>query len=257
MKPRLRIPPFRLPLKVKLLLAAALLMSGLFLAYNLAQYFVLKQWMLQLEKSSIQKMMAELQDHFTNSELNEDPVLIDRHKRFIESINQKNQLIRVLDSNGRTSLVVADGVPEEWVPPAAAARKQMMSAAHGAERLLILRSPLSAPDFRGTIEIVNRLETFGRLHNAMLAVMIAGGGSLSRSAAWVDGWWQRQLLRPVKSLADAMRSAKENGVQVRVDHVSSEDELSQLATLFNSLMDRVEASFRHRASSSSRMLPMN
>ncbi|UUZ79875.1 HAMP domain-containing protein [Paenibacillus sp. P26] len=56
----------------------------------------------------------------------------------------------------------------------------------------------------------------------------------------------RQLLRPVKSLADAMRSAKENGVQVRVDHVSSEDELSQLATLFNSLMDRVEASFRQQ-----------
>ncbi|KIL40712.1 hypothetical protein SD70_11535 [Gordoniibacillus kamchatkensis] len=246
MKFRYRIARLRLPLKVKLLLAAALLMAGLFFAYNLVQYVVLKEWMLNLEKTSIQHMMVELQDHFANSELNEDPDLLDRHKRFIESINQNNQLVRVLDSAAKPLLVVADSVPEEWVPPAAAVRQQLTSVTYGRQRLLVLRSPLDTPRFHGTIEIVNNLESFGKLHNAVLTVMLIGGG-VALGISGLGGWLvARQLLRPVQSLADAMRRAKENGLQERVGHVSDGDELSQLASLYNGLMDQVEGSFRQQ-----------
>lgn len=233
----------RLPLRVKLLLIAAILMSGLFLANNFVQYIVLKQWMMNLEKASIQETMAELQDHFVNSGILDDPLVLDRHKRFIESINRNNQLIRVLDAQGKPLLAVTDGIPEKLIPPMAAARARLSFEERGGERLLEFRSPLNTAQFQGTIEIADSLNMFGKYQDAILLVMLIGGAA-AVGVSGLGGWRvAMQLLRPVQSLAETMKRAKEHGWQERVVIPDNSDELSQLAGLFNGLMDRVEASF--------------
>ncbi|MFC5649702.1 hypothetical protein ACFPYJ_11325 [Paenibacillus solisilvae] len=187
MKGRIWIVSTRLPLKVKLVLAAAVLIFGLFIVYNFVQFLVLRQWMLNREETSIHQMMTELQDHFSNSLLTDDSELLDRHKRFIESINQNNQLIRVLDGNGNLLLAVNERLPYTWVPPETVTRTQWIHATYNGDRLLVLRSPLSTDQFKGTIEIVDSLDTFGRLSDMMLIVMLAGG-VISVAISGLGGW---------------------------------------------------------------------
>lgn len=246
MTARLRFPAARLPLKLKLLIAAAVLISGLFIAYNLTQYVVLKQWLLRQEEISIREMLAELQNHFSDVQLVKDPQQLDRQKRFIESINENDQLVRILDANGDVVLAVSDSVPESWVSPMAVSRTQLVHTTHGNDRLLVLRSPLNNPTFSGTIEIVNNLSSFSKLNRFMLLIMLIGALAavgISSLGGWIVA---RQLLRPVQSLAETMKNIQVKGWQERVKVVDNGDELSRLAELFNRLMDRVESSFRQQ-----------
>ncbi|MCZ8513767.1 HAMP domain-containing histidine kinase [Paenibacillus filicis] len=241
---RLAVP--RPALKMKLLLAAALLILGLFIVYSLVQYFVLQSWMLKVEETSVRKEMLQLQDHFTGRLLTDDPVLLDGQQRFIETVNQNGQRIRLLRPDGSILLSVSDGIPEDWVPQEMAAATRLMHTSHEDNLLIVMRSPVRTGQFTGTIEIVSNLSMFGRLNRLMLVVMLAGG-AIAVVVSGLGGWLLAgQLLRPVQRLAEAMRRAEANGLQERVALTDSGDELSWLAKLFNGLMDRVEASFRQQ-----------
>jgi two-component system sensor histidine kinase ArlS len=54
----------RLPMKWKLTLGASLIFIILFMAYNIAQYVIINQWLIKEEERAIQKNMDEIQVYF-------------------------------------------------------------------------------------------------------------------------------------------------------------------------------------------------
>lgn len=231
------------PIKRKIVLWSSCMLILLFVAYNFAQYVVINQWMINREKVSIQKSMGELQDFFKEKkgELNAQSII--NSTSFIEKVNEQNQLIRILDAEGKPIVTVTDELSADVVGPQASDRPLLISVWHYEDHLLVMRSPLVSGAFQGTIEIVNNLETFDQWSNAIFWVMIiAGLGAVLLSG--IGGFLlARQLLRPIQSLADAIRNVKKKGLHERVPHSGANDELSQLAILFNDLMSQLETSF--------------
>jgi two-component system sensor histidine kinase ArlS len=234
----------QLPIRWKLALFSSLLMCLLFIIYNGIQYFVINEWLIKQEEKAIQQNMDEILIYFQEKSLTSDE--IHNSFQFIENINQSNQMIRILDSKGTSVLTVTDKLPESWVQPEVASHAHMISAWHLQDHLLILRTPLILDHFTGTVEIVNNLENADKLSNMMLMVMLAGGiGAILLSA--IGGVFiSRQLIKPIQSMTDTMIKIKQNGLQERVKVQDNHDELSNLARLFNKLMDQLEWSFQQQ-----------
>ncbi|WP_442952388.1 sensor histidine kinase [Paenibacillus sp. UNC451MF] len=234
-----------LTIKWKMVLWSSFMLIVLFTAYNFAQYAAVNQWMVKQEKASIQKTMTQLVDYF-QEKIPLNDTKIKSSANFLEKLNEHNQLIRILDEHGIPIITITDQMPESYVTPQTVDREMLLSLWHYEDHLLVMRSPLISGDFRGTIEIVNNLETFDQFTAMIFWVMIlAGCGSVLLSA--LGGYLLvKQFLKPVQSLADAIRNVKQKGLHERVEQHGDKDELSRLAALFNDLMSELETSFKQQ-----------
>ncbi|MFB6365540.1 ATP-binding protein [Paenibacillus elgii] len=241
---KLRMRFTRLPIKWQMTLWSAFMLFVLFTVYNAVQYIGINQWMNSREVESVRQTMGELQSYFTEKSDILDAGQIVRSRHFIQSINQKNQLIRVLDGEGKSVLTVLSALPEDWVAPRPVTNTELESVWHQEEHLLVLRAPVVSEKFRGTIEIVSNLETFDELKGIVTLVMILGGVGAVLLSGLGGLLLAGRLLRPVQSITDTMRSIQKNGLQERVPFYDNRDEISALARVFNEMMDQLEASFR-------------
>ncbi|KWX80094.1 histidine kinase [Paenibacillus riograndensis] len=232
----------RLSVRWKLAIWSSVLLCVLFLGYNGVQYFVINHWMFHREQKAVHKNVEEIQEYFRAQSGTDRKIAGSRS--FIESINVSHQMIRILNANGTPILTVSDQLPEDWVQPQTAVKTDTTSVWHEEEHLLLIRSPLRTASFTGTIEIVNNLESSDQLSDMLMGVMIAGWlGAIVISAAG-GVFLSRLLLRPIQSLSDTMMRIKQNGLQERVGVPgSNNDELAQLARVFNDLMEQLETSF--------------
>jgi two-component system sensor histidine kinase ArlS len=190
--------------------------------------------------------MNELQSYFLEKKSILSVDQIRQSRNFVEQVNQNNQLTRILDEKGVPIITVSNKVPENWVIPQSVLMPELTSQWHHQDHLLIIRSPLKTEHFTGTIEIINNLEAFDKLNELILLVMFIGGGIaiiISGLGGWIVAY---QLLKPVQSMANAMRSIKEKGFQERVHYIGAKDEISDLSALFNNMMDDLETSFRQQ-----------
>ncbi|MEC0212463.1 HAMP domain-containing histidine kinase [Paenibacillus ehimensis] len=241
---KLRMLFTRLPIKWQMTLWSAFMLFVLFTLYNAVQYIGINQWMSGREVESVRKTMGELQSYFTEKTDILDAGQIVRSRHFIESINQKNQLIRILDGEGKPVLTVLTALPEDWVAPRPVTKAELESVWHQKEHLLVLRAPVISEKFRGTIEIVSNLETFDELKGMVTLVMILGGVGAILLSGLGGLLLAGRLLKPVQSIADTMRRIQRNGLQERVPFYDNKDEISALAHVFNEMMDQLETSFR-------------
>ncbi|ANY66071.1 hypothetical protein BBD42_06065 [Paenibacillus sp. BIHB 4019] len=239
----------RLPLKWKLMLGSALMLFLLFAAYNLVQYAFVESWMKQqAEWDAQQNMRAVLNDllekerSFSESEL---PAI--RNK--LEKINERGQMIRVLDDRGHAVISVSDEMPQDWLRyyPDLEGKLPPTGTWFLEGQLLLMRSPLTIFDFDGTVEIVKSVKEFDKLSADFFRIMLLcclGAIFISGIGGWLLA---RQLLRPLKAMNQTMMNVKEKGLQERVAlQTSGKDEISALMLRFNEMMDQVERSFEQQ-----------
>lgn len=233
-----------LPIKWKLMLGAAVLIFLLFASYNFAQYLVLKQWMMKQEEDKIQVNMVQFQDYFQDKLAATKDLPIAESQLYIEKMTGKNQLVRILDKEGKPLVTVANHFVVNWVVPKSVVVPELYDTmTHKEDHILIYRSPLVAGSFVGTIELASNLETFDHFSETLLWVMLIGG-ILAVFISGISGLAiSRQFMRPIRALASTIRSVKEKGLSERVTDIQNGDELSSLAKLFNELMNQLEFSF--------------
>ena len=83
--------------------------------------------------------------------------------------------------------------------------------------------------------------------NVILTIMTAGGiAVILLSILGGGGAISRRLLTPIKELTNTMKKVEEKGMQERVQVYETKDELSALAIMFNTMMDKLEHSFRQQ-----------
>ncbi|MEC0174149.1 ATP-binding protein [Paenibacillus favisporus] len=236
----------RLPVIWKLMIGATLLIFLLFATYNFAQYLVLKHWMLNQERDALHVMMSQVQGYLEEQQATKESLESPEASSFIRNILGKNQMIRLIDDNGANLLLVTNHFNPKWITPLPITKSSLQDAWHGEDHILIYRTPFAIKNESGTVEMATNLETFDHFNATLLWVMVIGG-FLAVCISAASGWAiAKQFLRPVKALAVTIQNVKQNGLQERVGNIGNGDELSQLASLFNELMDQLEVSFRQQ-----------
>ena len=233
----------KLPIRWKLALGSALLFFLLIALYNLVQYLVINQWINNRERNVMQRNAAAIQGYFLDKDNDIGVEELENSKAFLEKINEQGQMIRIVRRDGKSILMVTKDIDPEWVAAEFVQTSQMLEGKHGEDHLLIVRTPLITSHFTGTIEIVRNTETVDQLLNFILIVMTAGGIIAILLSILGGMMISRRLLAPIKDLTNTMKKVVEKGLHERVIVYETKDELSALATMFNTMMDKLEHSF--------------
>jgi two-component system, OmpR family, sensor histidine kinase ArlS len=233
----------RLPLKWKLTLGASLVLIVLFVTYNMAQYLVINQWLMKEEKSSIQKNMEEIQIYFQEKGSALNLQQVQSSEPFLNKVNKRNQMTRILDQQGHVVIALSDPSGKVWPAPRLVTKPALTSEWEREDHLLVMRSPFMSPAFIGTIEIINNLEKFDKINDILIALM-AAGAVIAILLSFLGGTLlSHQLLRPIHNLTDTITKIKKNGLDERVDVPDNGDEIAHLGTMFNEMMEKLQASF--------------
>ncbi|MDQ6423241.1 HAMP domain-containing histidine kinase [Paenibacillus sp. LHD-117] len=234
---------FRLPIKIKLTLGSTLLIMALFVGYNLLQYIVMEQWIIQREKKNIRHDMNAILNDLLEREAEFKSDSLADIKQYLDKMNSDDQRIRVLDADHRALITVTDNVTDPWMDPLPIPQQEIGIYKKDGHSLLIMKSPLTIHRFTGTVEIVKSLAQFEALTKTISQVMFyfaIGAVALSVLVGWL---LTRRLLRPLQAMAQTIRDVNNKGMQERMRPAMNGDEISTLMVMFNDMMDRVEETF--------------
>ncbi|MCP1123912.1 HAMP domain-containing histidine kinase [Bacillus sp. 3103sda1] len=232
-----------LPIKWKLTLWSSALLFILFFLYNILQFVIIDHWTLNYEKKQIDRQVKEIEAYFNNENTNHTANTIENSKEFLASINDKNQMIRILDAKGKALVTVSRDFNPNWVVPKNVDQSETSMTRHLEDKVLVQRMPITTRTFTGTIEVGQNFEAFDHLMKLIFLVMVAAGiGGLLLS--FLGGTiLAKQLLLSVQAITDTMNKIKTNGLKERVPIHENNDEFAKLGLLFNELMDNLETSF--------------
>ena len=160
-----------------------------------------------------------------------------------ENIIGQDEIIRILDRDGKETFNISDDFPDI----------QSNKLGNGFHRIkeddddfLMLKEPLILGDFKGTLEIGQSVETFEEFMESVFWVLLAGT-ILSLILSIIGGQLlARKLLAPLAVMTHTMRKIENEHFQERMPIMETNDEFSQLSSIFNSMMDRIEASMEQQ-----------
>ncbi|WP_318618400.1 HAMP domain-containing histidine kinase [Priestia megaterium] len=232
-----------LPIRWQITLWSSMFLFFLFLSYNLFQYIVIDNSILNYEK---QNGIHQLNEVLAFIQSDDEPLSlkqIENSEGYLSKINEKNQLIRVLDRKGNIITSTSNNVSPNWQQPKTVKHQEYKVIRNHDERLLVLRSPIVTDNFTGTVEIVRNMEMSDVFMDKIFLLMLAAGvGSLIFSI--LGGTiLAKKILSNIQALTLTMKKIKTNGLEERVPVNEKNDEFAQLGSLFNELMDSLEDSF--------------
>ena len=198
--------------------------------------------MMNREEIAINRTMSDITTFYNAKSNKPNRGEIKNSQTFLRKMNDKDQLIRVYDKDGH--VLVSDKNGDFPVLEAAPTRKKVtQKVSIEGDEAFVSRAPLNGDDFTGTVEIVRQLNNYRRMMGYLFWVMtIFGVAAIIFSA--ISGYLlAKQLLKPVRDLAKAMKQIKETGFQERMNGYKQKDELTALTNVFNEMMDEIEKSF--------------
>lgn len=235
--------PKSIKIKWKLTFWAALLILFLFLSYTFVQYVVIMKWVNNHERQTIQKNMEEIYAFVLKADSKKEVL---ESKSYIEILNEKHQLIRIVSENNSVLFTITNKVPKSWVSSKSVNIEELVEMSPSGDRLLVYRKPFEVNGFKGTIEIVRNLENFENLIN-QITMLVVITGLVAIILSFVGGRiLSFQLLKPINSMIKTMKSIKETGLNKRVNINNQRDEMTELGIMFNELMDNLETSFQQQ-----------
>ncbi|CAM3461990.1 MULTISPECIES: HAMP domain-containing sensor histidine kinase [Saccharibacillus] len=230
----------KLKLKWKLTLWGAFHLILLFLFYNLIQFSVLQSWVHNHEKDIIRKNMEEVVAYL---ELIEPGGKLADSRDFLAVLNERYQMIRIVDESGTPVVSVSDQMPANGVPAAYGASESLESVATEGDTLLLYRKPIRFASAALSVEIVRNPENFESLLH-LIASLLVVTSFVSIALSLVGGrLLSYQLLSPINDMIRTMKGIREKGLKERVQIGDHRDELTELSTMFNELMDNLSHSF--------------
>lgn len=168
---------------------------------------------------------------------------IRQSKQLLEELNEKYQLIRVLDRKGNVVVSVSNGASISLSPSGAPKELQMDYHFVNDERFIILREPLHTSTVNGTIEIARRLVKFQQMMNMLFFIMTVIGIVAMIMSAFIGRLVAQNFVGRLKTLTKTMMDIKNKGMKKSIDVPASNDEMSELMMMFNKMMDEIERLF--------------
>jgi two-component system, OmpR family, sensor histidine kinase ArlS len=229
-------------LKWKLTFFSAIAIFITYFVFTFLQYHVVKQWLLNEEEKAMKKTVEEIETYYAEKR-NLSWKDIRRSKQLLEELNEKYQLIRVLDRKGNVVVSVSNGASISLSPSGAPKELQMDYHFVNDERFIILREPLHTSTVNGTIEIARRLVKFQQMTNMLFFIMTVIGVVAMIMSAFIGRLVAQNFVGRLKTLTKTMMDIKNKGMEKRIDVPASNDEMSELMMMFNKMMDEIERLF--------------
>lgn len=228
--------------QTKLILSGSTAIFFTFFLLSFIEYQTVSNWMLKQEETAVQRTITDIATYYKDRAASLTVANIGNSKKFLRKMNNKDQLIRVYDQKGKILASDKNGDFSVLEPKPAKQRVTETISEEGNEAL-IARYPISGVNFQGTLEIVRQLNSYHKMMDHFFWVMMVFGIAAILLSAISGFFLAKQLLKPVRQLADAMKKIKENGFQERMKVYKRKDELTDLTNLFNEMMDAIEKSF--------------
>lgn len=228
--------------QTKLVLSSSVAIFLTFFLFSLLEYNTVSKFMLNREEIAAKRTLTDIMTYYKARSKTLTVNDIQKSNRFLQKMNDKDQLIRIYDKKGKVLVSDKNGT-FPIIEPTSIKEKSIERISEEENEVIIVRYPLKIGNFEGTIELERELSSYNKMMEHLFMVMsICGIAAILLSA--ISGFLlARQVLKPIRDLARAMKEIKENGFQERMVGYKEKDELTDLSNLFNEMMDEIQKSF--------------
>lgn len=234
--------PGKVPFHWRMTLLAAALLSVLVTVSNVTQFVFVERWMIGQEEARIRQDMRELLNVLLAKEVSITPANENVLRLYLERANVHGGLIRLIDSEGSSAIAVGDSMLSQTLSNDSQPGERLGSVRYN-NGMLVMRSPITIFNFQGTIEMVRSMEEMQRLIERFYRIMLVCCGAAILLSLAGGRLLAARLIRPLRAMNATMRRVRLNGLQERMPVTGAKDEITALQTMFNGMMDEVEASF--------------
>ena len=233
----------KLSIKWKMTILSAIAIFLIFMICNVIQLILIQTLTSKQEEQSLLKRSEEIQAFLT-----EQAKLVDgkgkqmmTSEEFLENIVENSEMIRILDKKGNELFNISNDFPD--------IQNEVQSLDLGFSRIqedgesvLLYKKSLNVGSFHGTIEIGRDVEMFEAFLEQVIWTLLLGT-LLSLALSLISGRiLAGKLLSPLRVLTNTMRKIEDDQFEERVPVTDTKDEFSQLSSIFNGMMDKIEAS---------------
>lgn len=233
-----------LPWKWKLTLGLSL---SIFLTYSIFTFFefhTVSTWLMNQEENDVRQTMNEFVAYLKSDDKTINETEIKNSLATLEQLNTKNQLIRVIDEDGNVLISHLNGDFPILEPDIVKDEKELKYVSVGEEQSLVYSYPIKSKDFSGEIEIIRLLDSYKLVMKHLAFAMMLFAIAAILISALIGYLMSRELLKPLSIMTNTMKKIKSAGFKERMPVYPQKDEISELTTIFNHMMDRIELSFQ-------------
>ncbi|MGG0736978.1 HAMP domain-containing sensor histidine kinase [Niallia taxi] len=233
-----------LPWKWKLTLGLSL---SIFLTYSIFTFFefhTVSTWLMNQEENDVRQTMNEFVAYLKSDDKTINETEIKNSLATLEQLNTKNQLIRVINEDGNVLISHLNGDFPILEPDIVKDEKELKYVSVGEEQSLVYSYPIKSKDFSGEIEIIRLLDSYKLVMKHLAFAMMLFAIAAILISALIGYLMSRELLKPLSIMTNTMKKIKSAGFKERMPVYPQKDEISELTTIFNHMMDRIELSFQ-------------
>ncbi|PGS52253.1 HAMP domain-containing histidine kinase [Bacillus sp. AFS041924] len=232
----------KLSIRWRITITIAVLMFFIFTFCNLIQLALIQMSVMNQQEHRIEKRLNETSAYLDEDYKTKRPnaATFAENKKFFEKIIQNNEMIRLLDKDGKVIFTVSRTMPKIHINKNHFGEIQKYRL-HNQEILIISKS-LHYKNFDGVLEVAMNVEIFSKIIKESFIILILGT-AISLFLSMLSGYFlSKRILDPIKNLNQTMIKIKNNQLKERVIVGETKDELSELGLLFNKMMDELESS---------------
>ncbi|WP_246939467.1 ATP-binding protein [Bacillus pinisoli] len=211
-----------------------------FILFSIAQYEILYNWLLDQEREAVIKTRDEVAAYYQQVNRPNQDIHIRDLENVLLKLNDKHQVIRILDRNHNIVISVSNEFQQQLAPADYPTIEGIEQFRYKGDDYLVTWEHVNTRSFQGTVEVVRNLTSFQDLIHIILLITI-GFASATILISIVSGIIiSRQYINPIKELNEDIMKIKEEGFQTRVKESKHEDEFKELTKIFNEMLERVE-----------------
>ncbi|WP_193224485.1 ATP-binding protein [Bacillus sp. B1-b2] len=231
-----------LPWKWKLTLGLSVCIFLTYSVFSFFEFHMVSSWLQNQEEEDVKQTMnqviEELKGNMGENEKNNELLL--------EKLNSHDQLIRVLDEKGQVVFSILDGSFSTIEPNALFKDKQIHYITIGEQKSLVYSEEVTFDSFKGSVEIIRSLQSFQKVREHLAVAMSLFAIAALLICAIIGYFISHLLLKPLNSMTNTMKNIQQTGFKERMNVYPQKDEISELSTIFNEMMDVLENSFQQQ-----------
>ncbi|MEB2298986.1 HAMP domain-containing histidine kinase [Lysinibacillus xylanilyticus] len=203
-------------------------------------YISLHTWLSNDEASKIKRTSDDLVYFLQTQGPNLTIQEIQQNKGLIDSIADRDQTIRMFNSDGVQILRINN--TSQAAP--LTSMGEIIDMKIDKKDVFVINEPIQLGFFQGYIQVIHPLSKFQSLmHYLLTTMLIAGLGALLLSAS-IGYYLANYLMKPLRTLRSSMKTVMDKGFNEPIQLTyTSHDEIGDLLKMYNTMMNELQISF--------------